>query len=231
MSDDEVHFDADLFTNESYESRHVQVGSHRLNLLCSPSACTDYDLTGQVLWPAASLLASYLAAHPERLTGRSCACELGAGLGLVGLVAAQHCPVVLTDHSEVVLRVLRRNVDANVTDHWAQCMLLDWGDVEGIEAVLAAAPDQQGFDLVLGADVCYSVKALPSLFSTAARLLSPAPGALFLLGYVSRAAGIDRGIHTEAARVGLGIMEIAGTRQSVGGGLEGVVFQLQHCTQ
>lgn len=71
----------------------------------------DYDLTGQILWPAARLLAGYLAANRTILEGCSCACELGAGLGLVGLLAAQKCPVILTDHNEVVLRVLSRNAE------------------------------------------------------------------------------------------------------------------------
>ena len=44
----------------------------------------------------------------------------------------------------------------------------------------------QGFDVVLGADVCYSLKALPALFSVASQLLSKKPTSRFLLGYVSR---------------------------------------------
>lgn len=46
----------------------------------------------------------------------------------------------------------------------------------------------QGFDLVLGSDVCYSEKALPALFATAAGLLARRPAAEFWLGYVSRCA-------------------------------------------
>ena len=77
----------------------------------------DYDLTGQILWPAASMLAGYLAANPALLENCTCACELGAGLGLVGLLAAQACPVVLTDHNDVVLRVLGRNAELNQAHH------------------------------------------------------------------------------------------------------------------
>lgn len=77
----------------------------------------DHDLTGQILWPAANLLATYIAAHPSILNSCSCALELGAGLGLVGLLAAQSCPVVLTDHNDVVLRVLIRNAQLNQAKH------------------------------------------------------------------------------------------------------------------
>lgn len=72
---------------------------------------------GQILWPAAELLAAHLAANPRWAEGRSCALELGAGLGLVGCVAARSCPIVLTDHNEDVLLVLRRNADLNRAEH------------------------------------------------------------------------------------------------------------------
>ena len=40
--------------------------------------------------------------------------------------------------------------------------------------------------MLLGSDVTYSLKALPSLFHTAAALLSKRPTSVFILGYVSR---------------------------------------------
>ena len=43
-----------------------------------------------------------------------------------------------------------------------------------------------------------------------------------------RAAGIDRGIHTEAAAAGLAMQEVSGTRKRVPGGLEGVIFKCCH---
>ena len=46
----------------------------------------------------------------------------------------------------------------------------------------------QGFPLLLGADVCYSLNQTPLLFSAAAGLLARTADARFLLGYVSRRA-------------------------------------------
>ena len=40
--------------------------------------------------------------------------------------------------------------------------------------------------MLLGSDVAYSLKALPSLFKTAAALLPKRPTSVFILGYVSR---------------------------------------------
>ena len=47
-------------------------------------------------------------------------------------------------------------------------------------------PAWQGFDVLLGSDVAFSLKALPALFEAAAKLLSKTPDSVFLLGYVSR---------------------------------------------
>ena len=49
----------------------------------------DYDLTGQIMWPAAQLLADHLAANPAVMQGCRCALELGSGLGFPGILAAK----------------------------------------------------------------------------------------------------------------------------------------------
>lgn len=53
----------------------------------------DYDLTGQIMWPAAQLLADYLAANTHIMTGCPCALELGSGLGFPGILAGQAGPL------------------------------------------------------------------------------------------------------------------------------------------
>ena len=44
------------------------------------------------MWPAAQLLADYLAANTHIMAGCVCALELGSGLGFPGILAAQACP-------------------------------------------------------------------------------------------------------------------------------------------
>ncbi|DBA78289.1 TPA: hypothetical protein ACH3X2_008236 [Trebouxia sp. C0005] len=136
-------FDSSLFDNESYEVQDYRFSGQTVKLLCSASATTDYDLTGQILWPAASMLAGYLAANPAILQNCTCACELGAGLGLVGLLAAQACPVVLTDHNDVVLRVLGRNAELNQAHHSIRCLKLEWNSQDDIEQILQISPDHK----------------------------------------------------------------------------------------
>ena len=45
---------------------------------------------------------------------------------------------------------------------------------------------------------------------------------------ICRAAAIDRGIFLEAAKAGLDLKEVPGTRQGVGGGLEGAIYAFTH---
>ena len=72
---------------------------------CSMAASTDYDLTGQVPWPALTVIGYWLASPDGTATvkGAHC-CELGAGIGVPGLLAAKlgASTVVLTDHNEHV---------------------------------------------------------------------------------------------------------------------------------
>ena len=64
------------------------------------------------------VLALYLTLHPQLVVGGSIL-EVGAGVGLAGLVAAKLLThprrAVLTDNQEEVLTVLRKNTDRNFT--------------------------------------------------------------------------------------------------------------------
>ena len=56
----------------------------------------------------------------------------------------QHCPVILTDHNHVVLRVLEQNAALNKGSHSIRCMHLDWGgDSDAVANVLLQSPDRQ----------------------------------------------------------------------------------------
>lgn len=62
------------------------------------------------------LLACYLATHGD-VCQHSSVLELGAGSGLAGLVAsklsADASRIVLTDNNDLVLDLLRKNIDVN----------------------------------------------------------------------------------------------------------------------
>jgi predicted nicotinamide N-methyase len=228
MDDDDSLF-SNLFQNESYEEQAIEVTPGvTLRLLVSPSASTDYDLTGQVIWPGARLLSQYLCSRPQTDIQRwDSACELGSGLGLAGLVTARFLPTVLTDHSPIVLKVLQKNAALNPGGHPVRCMLLDWGNMEHIQHALEVSPQQQGYGLIVAADCCYNLSAIPKLFETAATLLRKDRQACMLLGYVSRSANLDKAVPEAARAKGFDITAVELTRQQVSSGLWGWVRQVK----
>jgi hypothetical protein len=77
----------------------------------------------------------------------------GLRLGICGLIAAHFAKLsVLTDHNDIVLELLQRNVD-----HWNEidssrnctCKHLNWG--ETLDEFVAVYP--HGFDVLLGSDI------------------------------------------------------------------------------
>lgn len=73
---------------------------------------SQFDV-GFQMWPAAVILSRWLCAHPEVMQGCS-VLEVGAGLGLCGLVAAHLAShVTLSDFNPMVLRALEANVTLN----------------------------------------------------------------------------------------------------------------------
>ena len=134
--------------------------------------------TSSVLWACAPLLARHLCGAPDLVRGKRCV-ELGAGIGLVGAVAAAlgAARVVLTDVADAQ-PLLRRNA-ARAGALEARELL--WGDAAHIEACGAAQ-----FDVVLGADILYHQEAadVEKLVQTMSSLL--APGGCVLLAYEFR---------------------------------------------
>ncbi|KAJ6820196.1 protein N-lysine methyltransferase METTL21A isoform X1 [Iris pallida] len=112
--DDMVCLGESFFVNRDYELATFTFGSHVLHLHCLQSASTDYDLTGQIVWPGAMLLNNYLSENSGILEGRS-VIELGSGIGITGILCSRFCrEVVLTDHSDEVLEARSKNSQTNI---------------------------------------------------------------------------------------------------------------------
>ena len=144
---------------------------------------TDFDLTGQIVWLVSRVTAHYVAASGVA-KGRH-AIELGAGAGLVGLLASQLATsIVLTDFEPEVLSLLERNL-CHVSDACTSSSVnaLSWGS----SSDLAALP-RQHFDLILGADVVYWGHSISPLVATVTGCLTR--DGLFVLGYVERVSAM-----------------------------------------
>ncbi|XP_042436855.1 protein N-lysine methyltransferase METTL21A-like isoform X1 [Zingiber officinale] len=227
--DDTICLGDSIFVNRDYELTTFTFGRHSLRLLCLRSASTDYDLTGQVVWPGAVLLNNYLTENAGMLHGCSII-ELGSGIGITGILCSRFCrEIVLTDHNVEVLEIIRKNIElqSSLDDPCSaglSALKLEWGNSDQLSKILQEHP--AGFDLVLGADICFQQSSIPPLFNTVEKLLLFRGGKCkFILAYVSRAKNMDAMIVDEALKHGMQISEVQGTR-SVVANLEGVIFEI-----
>ncbi|KAE8711352.1 protein N-lysine methyltransferase METTL21A-like isoform X2 [Hibiscus syriacus] len=205
--DDIVCLDESFFINDNYQLTTFTVGSHVLLLYCLQSASTDFDLTGQLVWPGAMLLNDFLSKNDELLQGCSMI-ELGSGVGITGMLCSRFCrQILLTDHND---EILRRNIQLNASaENPGFCAALEaekleWGNSDQITRILHRYPGEQ-------------------LLKNRGR-----GHCKFILAYVSRAKMMDLMVIAEATRHGMLINEVAGTR-SVVGNLEGVIFEITLC--
>mmetsp|Transcript_22778 Transcript_22778/g.71371 ORF Transcript_22778/g.71371 Transcript_22778/m.71371 type:complete len:248 (+) Transcript_22778:309-1052(+) len=191
---------SELFVNREYSERRFEFGDgHEDLVLCSESACTDHDLTGQVVWPVSVLLASFAARQDWRGLR---VVELGAGCGLPGLVAARRgARVALTDGSAVCLDLLRQSVEAFGST--AAVAELVWGDRASADAFAAA---HGAADVVLGADVVAWPQSVEPLFQTLNRIA--AKHASFYCGFVVRAYATRDLFYAVAERYGFTVVRV-----------------------
>ncbi|RWR79768.1 protein N-lysine methyltransferase METTL21A [Cinnamomum micranthum f. kanehirae] len=238
-----VCLDESFFINDNYQLTTFTFGSQVLQLFCLQSSSTDYDLTGQLVWPGAVLLNDYLSKNVKMLQGLS-VIELGSGVGITGILCSRFChEVVLTDHNKEVLKVLNKNIELHSSSATPSCAglvaeKLEWGNDDDMGQIIQRYPS--GFDLVLGADIyilqllfpsvlnsSHSLSSIPPLFDTVEQLLRLRGGhCKFILAYVSRAKMMDAMVVDEAIRHGMKISEVNETR-SVVRNLEGVIYEIK----
>ena len=114
---------------------------------------------GLMLWESAIALAQHLDEKPALVTGKS-VLELGAGLGLTGVIASYlGATVTQTDHDEAALTACARTAALNgITNITRQTG--DWHD-------------PARYDVILGADIGYDGSDHAALLTVFARALTP----------------------------------------------------------
>ena len=181
---------------------------------------TDFDLTGQILWPGTEILSAFLVSPRGRqlVTNRTCI-ELGSGAGVCGILAgkwAEH--VVVTDHNDVVLELLHKNCEhaqlsTRLGDHRAEFTVarMDWGAVP--------IPPSAWFNectVILGSDIVYSATAVNDLFTTVKYLLQNAGSTakdrskpnVFILSYLLRWGTVDKALNEGFGAFGLHVEDV-----------------------
>ncbi|XP_040995669.1 protein N-lysine methyltransferase METTL21A isoform X1 [Juglans microcarpa x Juglans regia] len=155
------------FVSQSSLQLSLDACGQSISILQSPSSLSTPGVTGAVMWDSGIVLAKFLEHSVDSrmllLKGKNIV-ELGSGCGLVGCVASLlGGQVILTDLPDR-LRLLKKNVEAN----------LRYGNVQGSatvrELVWGDDPDRDLIephpDYVLGSDVIYSEEAVTDLVAT-----------------------------------------------------------------
>ena len=154
--------------------------------------------TGLTLWKAAPILCNFLVANAMPLVSGKTVLELGAGLGLCGILAGmlQAKVVCMTDGDSESLKGMRDNVNRNIShesDITVMCRQLRWGiNVEEFKLHIGEVIGNGGeFQIIMGSDIIYVESILDPLFSTVDQLLTMDASGLFILAYARRNVKID----------------------------------------
>ena len=125
------------------------------------------------VWPAAEALARFILQHPEYTNGKRVV-EVGAGLGLPSLVAAQGAASVLcTDYEPEAITLIRQSaLHLALTN--VSTAVIDWRQI----------PQHLTADVWLLSDVNYEPASFDALLKTIQRLI--ADGATVLLSTPQR---------------------------------------------
>lgn len=152
--------------------------------------------TSSVVWAAAPLFARYLCEQRELVRDRKVV-ELGAGIGLVGAVAAALGGKVVLTECEVGMPLLEVNAQLLAERGFSvSAACLDWGNKDH-EAKLDDG--SAGFDLILASDVILPGFDTDLLIKSAAALLRRSPDAAFFLAFEFREDWETIGLFLESA--------------------------------
>jgi predicted nicotinamide N-methyase len=147
---------------------------------------SDLDLLGLDVWPAAMTLCEYIAQHPDLVRNKR-VIELGAGVGLPGLVAGKvgASEALITDYdAQVVARAHENAVECGL-ENVCRGVIVDWKTILDEEL-------KGSFDVVLAADVMYMSSIVGDFVRTMAACMKPGTGRL-LLTHQCRHSLVDDG--------------------------------------
>ncbi|KAG9408311.1 hypothetical protein AC1031_021552 [Aphanomyces cochlioides] len=138
---------------------------------------------GHIVWDAAIALADYCQ---EAKLDCKHVLELGAGIGLVGMVlSAMGCPDVVLSDQRYCLPLLEKNIAENFpATHPSppRTAELQWGDDKASAAF-------KNVDLIVASDVIYNSSVFPLLYQTLDKIASPST--VVLLCYEVRNADLE----------------------------------------
>ncbi|KAA8905036.1 hypothetical protein TRICI_005364 [Trichomonascus ciferrii] len=131
----------------------------KVSLYEDPTVIAVEGSTGHRTWEAAMALAEHVYNNRDALRGVAQFVELGAGTGLVGMLAHRLFPdsrVAATDGDAKVVSDLAQNVQLNQSSPNIATQILRWGEDQPIS-------EQSGNQVIFCADVTYDFDLIPLL--------------------------------------------------------------------
>jgi predicted nicotinamide N-methyase len=199
-----------LFVCEDYVEKSWTFGELTQPLLCSNMSTTDFDLTGQIVWPACVLLSWFIYWKNKDFQGKVVV-ELGAGCGLGGFVAANYAKkVIITDGNDVVMSLINKNKVHLKSENVVPLKLL-WGIHSEVENTLTTDENNDAVypDVIIGADVIlWPNQVVNLLYTLRWMLLKKRSSAVCYISYIVRAHTTTDLLYSHAERLGLVIATV-----------------------
>ncbi|KAJ3271894.1 hypothetical protein HDV01_006108 [Terramyces sp. JEL0728] len=130
---------------------------------------------GNYIWPSAYLLCYFIIANLELFRNKKIV-ELGAGVGIPGMIASKlGCSVVMTDKSDI-LPNLRECVVANGLS--AQVKELDW----------LKSYQSEDYDYIIGSDLFYDPPLFEPLIAAVYQIFQKNKNCMFITSYHERSS-------------------------------------------
>jgi 2-polyprenyl-3-methyl-5-hydroxy-6-metoxy-1,4-benzoquinol methylase len=150
---------------------------------CLQKNSSDSDSTGLRIYAGAQVFIRFMARYPEFLENQR-VCELGCGVGAVGLCCCLLCSpqsILLTDGNESAMAMVEKNIHEFQVSNIARCQQLLWGSTECAEL--------HQFDVVIGCELMYYQLDMPLLLATVHNLLRDHSLGIFLHAHIFRKDG------------------------------------------
>jgi predicted nicotinamide N-methyase len=142
--------------------------------------------TGLTIWKAAEVLGRYMAQHYPVIQNQS-VMELGAGLGLCGILAhrlgaAKTC---ITDGDSDALQLLKENLERNKSDD-TTCMVSVHQLIWGKDTAQKFSKRHGTLQVLIASDIIYARCIVEPLWETVQTLLERTMSSKFIMAYFSK---------------------------------------------
>lgn len=157
---------------------------------CLQRNSSETDSTGLRIYAGAQVFIRFMERYSELFQNQRI-CELGCGIGAVGLCCCLLCSpesVLLTDGNENAMRMVEKNIQEFQVTHLARSQQLIWS--------LTDSEELRQFDVVIGCELMYYQLDMPLLLAMVQNLLHDPLQGIFLHAHIFRKDGQENELLT-----------------------------------